>query len=491
MFQLIPGPIVPPVPADSSAGGFVTFEGRVRSEHNGRRVVGLEYEAFGALAHSEGRRVVEEAVARFGLLDARCIHRVGRLKIGETAVWIGVTAPHRRDAFEGCEWIIDQLKLRVPIWKRERYAEGDSGWIGSDSVQAEAPVTEDSFYARQIRLSEVGAAGQSRLKSGRVLVIGAGGLGCAAIPYLAGAGVGTLGICDFDEVQASDLHRQVLYGARDVGKPKALLAARVAERVNPFITVRDHAVRLNRETGADLFRQYDVVLDCTDNFPTKFLLNDVAIETGTPLVQSSIYQFEGQIQILDPSASGGCLRCVWPETPPEGCVDSCAESGVLGVVPGVFGALQASETLQLLLGLDRPLRSSMLLVDLRTCTVTHLRRPLNPHCPICGDGVRLPEVDLDPSACDRDLSSCICVDLREDDEARPMPNLGIRTWQHRPLSRVNQWLGDLDRERSYLLVCEHGIRSGHLARRLRTAGWRNVFSLAGGATLALRLQREP
>ena len=490
MFELTRQPIVPPPMACAGAGGFVTFDGRVRGEHVGRRVVALEYEAFDPLALTEGSKVVAEAVASFGLVEARCVHRVGKLAVGESAVWIGVAAPHRREAFAACEWIIDQLKRRVPIWKKEHFDQGDSGWIGSDVTPGEAPATADNYYARQIRLPEVGPAGQAKLQAARVLVVGAGGLGCAAIPYLAAAGVGTLGICDFDRVEATNLHRQVLYAARDVGKPKAQLAAQFAQRLNPFIAVRAHAERLTAESAPALLQHYDLILDCTDNFPTKFLLNDTAVAMARPLVQSSIYQFEGQLHVVDPAARSGCLRCLWPDTPPEGCVGACADTGVLGVVPGVFGALQASEAIKFILGLGESLRDSTLLIDLRTNTVTRLRRHANPHCPTCGDGARTAEVDIDPFAPGRDLSTWIAVDLREEHEPRPPVPLGVAAWQHRPLSRASEWLDSLDRDQNYLLVCGRGVRSASLARRLRAEGWSNVYSLAGGTDLAGKTERS-
>lgn len=486
MFSLTRQPIVPPTLASARAGGFVTFDGKVRNDHRDREVIALEYEAFDELVLSEGNRLLTEAVAQHDLLEARCIHRVGRLAVGETAVWIGVAAPHRREAFEACEWILDQLKRRVPIWKKEHFADGDSGWIGSDVTPGEAPVGDENYYLRQMRLSEVGAAGQAKLKAARVLVVGAGGLGCAAIPYLAAAGMGTLGICDYDRVEASNLHRQVLFAARDVGKPKAALAARFAQRLNPLIAVRTHPGRITAESAPGIFQHYDLVLDCTDSFATKFMLNDTAVAMGKPIVQASIYQFEGQIHIFDPAKACGCLRCIWPETPPEECVGNCAEVGVLGVVPGVFGALQASEALKFILGVGEPLSDALLLFDLRTLVTTRITRAANPHCPMCGDGPPPTEIDLDPFAPGRDFSEWTVVDVREDREARPLVSLGSGEWRHQPLSRVEDWLAALDRNRPCLFVCARGIRSGQLARRLRSEGWTQAYSLAGGVELALR-----
>ena len=486
MFELTRQPISPPMLACASAGGFVTFDGKVRNDHQGRAVTALEYEAFDQLAVPEGERLLAEATVKFGLIAARCLHRVGRLAVGDTAVWIGVAAAHRREAFEACEWIIDQLKCRVPIWKKEHFADGDSGWVGTEVAAGEAPATAENYYARQIRLGEVGPAGQAKLQAARVLVVGAGGLGCAAIPYLAAAGVGTLGICDFDQVDASNLHRQILYGARDIGRPKASLAARFAQRLNPLIGVHVHGKRVTEESAPALFQHYDLVLDCTDNFTTKFLLNDTAVALNKVLVQASIYQFEGQIHVFDPAAKNGCLRCVWPDTPPEGCVGTCAETGVLGVVPGVFGALQANEAIKFILGFGEPLRDAVLLLDLRTLAITRLTRQANSLCPVCGQGAARGEVDLDPLAPGRDFSGWIVVDLREEHEARPLIPLGGAEWRHRPLSQSAAWLAALNRDQPTLFVCGRGIRSGHFARRMRGEGWSQAYSLAGGIDLALK-----
>ena len=211
MFSLTRQPIVPPVLASPGAGGFVTFDGKVRNTHQDRPVTGLEYEAFDELVLAEGTRLMTEAVAHYGLLEARCIHRVGRLEIGETAVWIGVAAPHRREAFEACEWILDQLKRRVPIWKKEFFADGDSGWIGSDVVPGEAPVTEENYYARQIRLREVGQQGEGYVLAeqghhlcGRLLLADLGRLrdvgGVGGVGGGLGGGCGGVGLDGLDGV---------------------------------------------------------------------------------------------------------------------------------------------------------------------------------------------------------------------------------------------------------------------------------------------------
>src|SRR5687767_5633111 len=211
--------------ARPDAGGFASFEGRVRNANEGRAVTALEYEAFEELAVAEGARIVEDAIGRHGALAARCVHRLGRLEVGDVAVWIGAVAPHRAEAFAACRDIIDAVKHRLPIWKKEHYADGDSGWVNCAHPEG-THVRPCAFdYARQAALPEVGARGQARLAESTVLVVGAGGLGCAALASLAGAGVGELLIVDHDRVQASNLHRQPLFTVADVGRPKAEAAA--------------------------------------------------------------------------------------------------------------------------------------------------------------------------------------------------------------------------------------------------------------------------
>ena len=256
--------------ARPDAGGFAAFEGRVRDLNEGRRVDALDYEAFEALAIAEGERIVEAALSRHGALAGRCVHRVGRLAVGDVAVWVGVAAPHRAEAFAACREIIDAIKHRLPIWKKEHYADGDSGWVNCEHAAGHGATGFD--YSRQLALPEVGDAGQARLAAARVLVVGAGGLGCAVLTSLAGAGVGELTIVDADRVDASNLHRQPLYVTADVGRPKAEAAAARLAAYNPDVSLKPLARRFDAALAAELVAAADVVVDCTDNFAAKFLV---------------------------------------------------------------------------------------------------------------------------------------------------------------------------------------------------------------------------
>lgn len=469
-FSLTSDPIESlPSRAQDAAGGYVVFEGRVRNRNEGREVQSLEYEAFGELALRTGEQVLAEAREQFSILDVRCIHRTGHLQIGDIAIRVEVASAHRKAAFAACDWIVDEVKKRVPIWKKEHYAEGDSGWINCEPT----PPPSESFYTRQIRLPEVGLEGQQKLAEAKVVVVGAGGLGSPALMYLAAAGVGTLGIVEFDRLDITNLHRQILYTSDDLGESKANLARRRLERLNPNVKVAVHGTRITTSTAAEILSGYDVVVDCTDNFHTKFLINDACVAVGKPLIQASIYQYEGQMLAVVPG--GPCLRCLWPEVPAEGCVGSCAEAGVLGFVPGVFGALQASEGIKLILGLPSPLRQGhMMLLDLMSLRQQLIGIPKDPSCPVCGSGSRSVnpyEVEIDQV----DVSSFVVVDIREEDEVALEP---LRDSVLAPMSRFD--VAALPAADRYLLVCATGTRSGELVAKLCERGESRFYSLIGG-----------
>ena len=240
-------------------------------------------------------------------------------------------------------------------------------------------------YARHLILPEVGGAGQRKLLGTSVLLLGAGGLGSPAAMYLAAAGVGHIGIVDFDDVDASNLQRQILHGIADLGRPKAASAAETLRSLNPDVEVVQHRVHVNSENALDLFRPYDVIVDGTDNFPTRYLANDAAYFLEKPLVHGAIYRFEGQMTMFDAARGTGCYRCLFPNPPPPGAVPSCAEAGVFGVLPGIVGSMMAFETIKYVLGIGRGMVGKLLIfegVDMDFRKV-NLRR--NPSCPLCGD----------------------------------------------------------------------------------------------------------
>jgi adenylyltransferase/sulfurtransferase len=516
---------------DLSCGGFAAFEGWVRNHNEGQEVTRLEYEAFAELAEKEGARIVQAAIDRFGVTRAACVHRVGSLSLGDVAVWVGVSAAHRDEAFRACRYIIDEVKHRVPIWKKEHYVSGDSGWVNCERCAAHAhhgeselpaPTREHEHasdhahehdhrhdhepreprpgtpsdgtaaagavpdYSRQTALREVGPAGQEKLRRASVLVVGAGGLGVPVLQYLAGAGVGKIGIVDADNLEPSNLHRQTWYALADCGKPKAELAARRVAALNPEVQVAAHVMRLAADNADTLAAGVDLILDCSDNFSTKFLLNDVALRLRKPVLFASVYQYEGQLQLVRGDDASPCLRCVWPEATRDGLVGNCAEAGVLGPVPGVFGSLQALEALKLLLGLDGLAADEMLIFDLVTLHTQRLRARRAAGCEAHGRAGRPPQPALlqdalevsFPSLADAFARGYTLIDVRDASErdAEPLPAPSL----HLPMSRLLTEVTGLDLGRSYLLICATGKRSTAAADLLRSQGFRACRSLRGG-----------
>jgi adenylyltransferase/sulfurtransferase len=354
-------------------------------------------------------------------------------------------------------------------------------------------------YGRHLTLPEVGLEGQRRLKAGRVLLVGAGGLGSPAALYLAAAGVGTIGIVDFDDVEESNLQRQIAHGTSWVGKPKLdSVCARLAD-LNPHVVVRPHPVRLDRTNAFAVLGDYDVVLDGTDNFPTRYLVNDACALLGKPYVYGSILRFEGQASVFD-AAHGPCYRCLFPQPPPPGAAPSCAEAGVLGVLPGVIGAIQANETIKLLLGAPSTLLGRLLLYDAWAMTFRELRLRKDPGCPLCGERPTIRELVDYEDFCGtsaiaepvrgmaemsaRELRTrrergddLVLLDVREPGELE-LARIGGEV--HIPLAMVPLRAGELDPARPVAVLCHKGVRSAMAGRWLAEHGFEQVYNITGG-----------
>jgi len=355
-------------------------------------------------------------------------------------------------------------------------------------------------YSRHLILPDVGLDGQRKLKAGRILLIGAGGLGSPLALYLAAAGVGTLGLVDFDVVDVSNLQRQVLHGTKDVGRPKLESARDRIRDVNPHVHVEAYETRLTSENALDIIRDYDVVIDGTDNFATRYLTNDACVLLGKPNVYGSIFRFEGQASVFA-LEDGPCYRCLFPEPPPPGLVPSCAEGGVLGVLPGLVGTIQATEGIKLILGVGEPLVGRLLLIDALTMQFRTVRLRKDPNCPACGTHEITELIDYDqfcgmttessasdpneiPEITPSELSARIArgddidlIDVREPyelDIAR-IPNVRLI-----PLGTLPEALPELDASRETVVICRTGARSGRAVRQLKAAGFRRVWNLAGG-----------
>lgn len=482
------------------AGSSVVFEGLVRNHNEGLPVKALEYECFEALAYLEADTIIAEAKRKFKVYDIFCVHRTGLLEIGELAVWIGVTSAHRQAAFAACQYMIDELKTRLPIWKKEYYLNQAPEWVNCQQcaahnhAQAGLAYTEHDYYRRQNALPEMRAGGQDKLNSASVLVIGAGGLGSPALAYLAAAGVGRLGICDGDLLDVSNLHRQVLYQYSDIDAYKADRAAAYLRAANPFIDVIVHREQIDCENAARLIQDYDLVLDCTDNFATKFLIHDACFFQGTPLIQASIYQFEGQLQLYRFGADDACLRCLWPQQPEADCVGSCAEAGVLGVAPGILGTWQASEALKLILGLAANAPSETLMINLLSNEVFKLAQQKNKECPLCGADPSIQSIEAETyaaSAAEQPDWECsapdlfasetdsLLVDIRSEQERELAED-----WQTQlkwvPLAELAAYLEQQPLDKKIVLVCQQGKRSYQATADLRAQGYDHIYSLRSG-----------
>ena len=337
-------------------------------------------------------------------------------------------------------------------------------------------------YSRQILLKEIGTQGQAALARARVLVVGAGGLGSPVLQYLAGAGVGCLGIVDADTLDPSNLHRQPIFALQDSGAKKAELAQAAVKRINPAVQVELHALRLDANNALALIRSYDVVVDCSDNFLTKYLINDAAVLAHRPAVFASVYQYEGQLQVYKPEPRHACLRCLWPDATADGVVGNCAEAGVLGPVPGTFGTLQALLTLKILLGLPGQLDAELLLMDFSSFTTLKLKAPRRTECqaPGCALIREIVREDADIEIALRSLADAVrrgfeVVDIRTTEEVAAQPVAARHIAM--PLLLADPSL--LSPGRDILLVCASGKRSLSTARQLRKGGLK-VHSLSGG-----------
>ncbi len=347
-------------------------------------------------------------------------------------------------------------------------------------------------YSRHLLIPEVGLAGQERLLRARALVVGAGGLGSPVLAYLAAAGVGRIGIVDDDTVDETNLQRQVLFAQADLGRPKVEVAAERISALNPQVAVDAYPLRLEASNARELVRPYDVVIDATDTFASRYLVNDAARLERKPDVYGSIFRFDGQVSVFAPD--GPCYRCLFPEAPPAGSVPTCAEGGVLGVLAGIVGAWQANEALKLLLGIGEPLAGRLLLIDALGARTREIAIPRDPACVLCGPQATLSDVSAPPEpppAADgpqeieaRELDAflanvpgAVVLDVREPHEAA----LGLLAGSlHIPASELEGRLHELDSAQTYVVACRVGAKSRWAVRRLSDAGFRRVFHVRDG-----------
>jgi sulfur-carrier protein adenylyltransferase/sulfurtransferase len=363
-------------------------------------------------------------------------------------------------------------------------------------------------YSRHLILPEVGMAGQEKLKAARVLLVGSGGLGSPLGLYLAAAGVGTIGMVDFDVVDFSNLQRQVLHFTKDVGRPKIVSAQEKIEQINPEVTFIPYETRFTSENAMEIARDYDIIIDGTDNFPTRYLVNDVSVLLKKANVYGSIFRFEGRVSVFD-AQKGPCYRCHFPEPPPPGMVPSCAEGGVLGVLPGVIGLLQAMECLKLILGKGKVLIGKMLLYDALESKFREVKVPKDPNCPICGKNPTITKlIDYqqfcgieDPDSDELAVGGPVRMltkdeitveDLKQRlDKKQEFTLLDVRNPDEFmicrigdakliPLFELTQRWDELPKDKPLVAYCHHGVRSIRAVHLLQKQGFADVKSLHGG-----------
>jgi len=349
-------------------------------------------------------------------------------------------------------------------------------------------------YSRHLTMPEVGIDGQRRLKAAHVLCIGAGGLGSPAALYLAAAGVGTIGIVDFDDVDLSNLQRQILHGTKDIGRSKLESARDRLHDANPNIEVELHECRFSSENASELVARYDLVVDGSDNFPTRYLSNDVCVFARRPNIYGSIFRFDGQSSVFAPHLGGPCYRCLFPEPPAPGTIPNCAEAGVLGVLPGIIGMVQAIEAIKLILGVGEPLIGRLLHFEALKMKFRELKLRRDPQCPVCGDAPTItapidyeqfcgiaadvPAISVHDLKRKRDAREAIqLIDVREPFEFEIARIDGAKLI---PLGQLANRLHELKRNGQTVVHCHTGMRSAQAVQMLRQTGFTNVYNLEGG-----------
>jgi adenylyltransferase/sulfurtransferase len=384
------------------------------------------------------------------------------------------------------------------MWNESGPASAAMSMLSDERLDATADLDHDEMlrYSRHLIMPEVGAAGQKKLKAARVLCIGAGGLGSPVAMYLAAAGVGALGLVDFDVVEISNLQRQIIHYTEDVGRRKLDSAREKLHHINPGVSVELHQARLNASNALEILNSYDIIIDGTDNFPTRYLVNDACVLLKKPNVHGSVFRFEGMASVFD-ARIGPCYRCLYPEPPPPGLAPSCAEAGVLGVLPGLVGVIQATEAIKLILGVGEPLVGRLLLIDALKMQFRQISLRKNAGCPICGDNPSIHELTNQGELCTAQHLSAdewetgpsavkdrldrgdpfLLVDVRGEDEWATCHIEGAILM---PLHELDRRAAELPRERDIVLYCRSGMRSARALEMLRQRGFHRLKNMVGG-----------
>lgn len=426
--------------SEDKAGAIVVFEGWVRDHNEGKKVKSLEYQIYHELALKEGEKILAEAREKFHLHGIKAIHREGHLALGEIAIWIGATASHREDAFKATRYVIDEIKHRLPVWKKEHYVSEKPEWVFCRHHHHHVHFTESEYYEKQSKLVD-----QKKIKAAKVAVVGAGGLGCPILVNLASAGVGHLTIIDPDIISISNIQRQTLYSPNLVGERKAEIAGIKLRELNPFIQIDVILCPVKSE-----HIEHDLVIDGTDNLETKYFLHDLCHKKRIPLISGSVFKNEGQMRTFVPGQ--GCLRCMSEETPDDSLLGNCNDFGVLGATTSLLGSLMASEAIKYLSSGQNNSILHTTFLNLNDLTQMKVKNFKRPDCKVCAGFVDVKQDNLEVQG------GMEILDIRNlsDEEVRALKPNGVA------------------------LCCHRGIRSKKLAITLRKEGL-EVYSLKGGA----------
>jgi molybdopterin/thiamine biosynthesis adenylyltransferase/molybdopterin synthase catalytic subunit len=431
---------------DQRSGAVVIFEGIVRNHNQGLDVKSLEYQVYHELAQKEGDKILQEAKLKFNIHHARAVHREGHLRLGEAAVWVGATASHRDDAFKATRYIIDEIKHRLPVWKKEHYLTADAKWVFCRDHHHHVHFEEKDFYQKQKNILD-----QSRLKKTHVLMVGLGGLGCPASVNLALAGVGKLTLVDYDKVSYDNLHRQFLFRPQHVGESKVKIAASLLREMNPFIEVDYH----DSFFRPDHLEGIDFVIDGTDNMKTKYQIHDACLKYRLPLLSAGLFRDDAQLRTMIPG--DGCWRCLQDVVPDDALFGNCNDFGTTGAWANTAGSILASEALELISTGKNSTSEMVLHLNLRTLTSFKVKKARKEDCQYCAGNFELVDTVMEV---DEALSSDI-LDIRHlsDDEV----------------------LKSIQSREKVILCCHRGHRSLKVTQWLREQGHDHVYSLRGGA----------
>jgi sulfur-carrier protein adenylyltransferase/sulfurtransferase len=437
---------------DTKAGALVTFEGWVRDHNEGHDVSSLEYQIYHELAQKEGERILNEATEKFNLHKIVCIHREGHLNLSDIAVWIGAIASHREDAFRATRYVIDEVKHRLPIWKKEHYLNRPSDWVQCQHHHHHVHFSEKEYYPKQAKLVD-----QEKLKNSKVMVVGAGGLGSTVLTHLARAGVGELHFLDFDKVSITNLHRQTLYTIQDVGEKKTQIASVKLKSMNPFIHIHGLDLRLDEMNATDILMGFDLIIDTTDNLRTKALIHDVSFKLKIPFISASLYQNEGVLRTFDSRKNLGCLYCHTPERTSDSLIGNCNDEGVLGAHVSILGSLEASEALEYLLQDFNQSLTHSFYYDFKNLSVMKIKNTKT--CNNCEEQMNITKNELE---------------ITKEELNFPHTLIDVR------LHSIKDLTSFAHDPNPVILYCSKGNQSLSMCEHFRSRGFDHFYSLKGG-----------